>query len=149
EVGAETARRLGLSGGDVVRVASPHGRVELPVYVADGLHPTAAAIPLGLGHSEYGRFAQAVGQSPLALLPGEPEPASGGPRWLSVRVTLEKTGRREPLATPAGVTEVDHEREIIETVPAQPAIEAEKSGRPAERANLPSMYPDIKYPEHR
>ena len=96
-----------ISRGDVVRVSSPHGRVELPAYVTDMLHPKAVAIPMGLGHTEYGRFARAVGQSPLGLLPGEPDPASGGPRWLSVRVTLEKTGRREKFATPAGVTEVD------------------------------------------
>src|SRR5262249_20022739 len=94
EVGAETARRLGLAGGDVVGVTSPHGRIELPVYVSEGLHPAAAAIPLGLGHSEYGRFARAVGQSPLGLLPGEPDPASGGPGRLSGRVPRDKTGPR-------------------------------------------------------
>src|SRR5262249_9753265 len=83
EVAAETARRLGLAGGDVVRVVSPHGRVELPVYVSETLGAGVVAVPLGLGHSEYGRFAQAVGQSPLGLLPGEPDPVSGGPRWLA------------------------------------------------------------------
>jgi molybdopterin-containing oxidoreductase family iron-sulfur binding subunit len=149
EVAADTARSLGISRGDVVRVSSPHGQVELPAYVTDMLHPKAVAIPMGLGHTEYGRFAQAVGQSPLGLLPGEPDPASGGPRWLSVRVTLEKTGRRQSLATPAGVTEVDHEREIIETIPLKDALAAEKGGQPPEHASHPSMYPDLKYPEHR
>ncbi len=149
EVASDTARALGIVRGDVVRVVSPHGRVELAAYVSETLHPKAVAIPIGLGHTEYGRFAQAVGQSPLGLLPGEPDPASGGPRWLSVRVTLEKTGRREKLATPAGVTEVDHEREIIETVGLKEAVLAEKGGKAPEHANLPSMYPDVKYPDHR
>jgi molybdopterin-containing oxidoreductase family iron-sulfur binding subunit len=149
EVATDTARALGISRGDVVRVSSPHGRVELPAYVTDMLHPRAVAIPMGLGHTEYGRFAQAVGQSPLGLLPGEPDPASGGPRWLSVRVTLEKTGRREPLATPAGVTEVDHDREIIETIALREGLAAEKEGTPPAHASHPSMYPDVRYPEHR
>ncbi len=149
EVAAETARRLGIVPGDVVRLASPHGRLELPAYVSETLHPGVVAVPLGLGHSEYGPFARAVGQSPLGLLPGDPDPASGGPRWLSVRVSLEKTGRHSSLATPAGVTEVDHEREIIETIGLEEAVEVEKGGKAPEHANLPSMYPDLKYPEHR
>ncbi len=149
EVASDTARALGIAKGDVVRVSSPHGRLELPAFVSDTLHPKAVAIPIGLGHTHYGRFAEAVGQSPLGLLPGEPDPVSGGPRWLSVRVTLEKTGRREPLGTPAGVTEVDHEREIIETVGLKEAVEDEKGGKTPEHANLPSLYPDLKYPDHR
>ncbi len=149
EIPAETARTLGIARGDVVRVSSPHGRVELPAYVSETLHPAAVAIPIGLGHTEYGRFARAVGESPLGLLPGDPDPASGGVRWLSVRVTLEKTGGRRELATPAGVTEVEHEREIVETIPLAEGLAAEKGGRPPEHANLPSMYPDLTYPDYR
>jgi molybdopterin-containing oxidoreductase family iron-sulfur binding subunit len=150
EIAAETARRVGIATGDVVRVRSPHGQVELPAYVSETLHPGAVAVPLGLGHTEYGRFARSVGQSALPLLPAEPDPASGGLRWLAVQVTLERTGRREPLATPAGTTEVDHEREIVETVAFDEGMAGEKAGgRPPAHANLPSMYPDLKYPEHR
>src|SRR5262249_3867828 len=74
---------------------------------------------------------------------------SGGLAWSGIRVTLEKTGRRSVVATPAGVTEVDHEREIIETVSLKDALAAEKDGHPPAHANLPSMYPALKYPEHR
>jgi molybdopterin-containing oxidoreductase family iron-sulfur binding subunit len=107
------------------------------------------AVPLGLGHAEYGRFARAVGVNPVALLPPEPDAASGGLMWAGVRVTVEKVGPRVGLPTPAGLAEVDHEREIIETIPLAEAVVAEKKGQPAAHANLPSMYPDLKYPEHR
>ncbi len=149
EVAAETAGRLGITTGDVVRVLSPHGRVEAPAWVSETLHAGVVAMPLGLGHTEYGRFAKGVGVNPVALLPGDPDPASGGLAWLVARVTLEKAGRRSKLATPAGVTEVDHDREIIETIPLKEAVAAETRGRPPEHASLPSMYPDLKYPEHR
>lgn len=149
EVAAETARARGLATGDVVRVASPHGQVELPVWVSETIQPGTVAIPIGLGHTEYGRFAEAIGQSPFGLLPAEPDPVSGGRRWLSVRVTLSKVGRREKLATPAGVTEVDHEREIIETMPFKEAARLEKAGKVPTAAERASMYPDLKYPEHR
>ncbi|MBI2468245.1 MAG: 4Fe-4S dicluster domain-containing protein, partial [Candidatus Rokubacteria bacterium] len=149
EVAAETARAGGLVEGDVVRVASPHGQIELPVWVSDTLQPGVAAIPIGLGHAEYGRFARGLGQSPYGLLPVDPDPASGGRRWLAVRVTLTKVGRREKLATPAGVTEVDHQREIIETMPFKEAARLEKARQIPAHANLPSMYPALRYPEHR
>ena len=149
EVPAETARSLGVHNGDVLRVESPHGAVEAPAYVSETLAAGAVAIPTGLGHSAYGRFARGVGQSPYALLPAEPAAASGGRRWLSVRVKLQKTGRREKLASPAGVTEVDHSREIFETIGLAEAVAQERGGKAPEHANLPSMYPDLKYPQNR
>ncbi|HEV8309574.1 MAG TPA: molybdopterin dinucleotide binding domain-containing protein, partial [Methylomirabilota bacterium] len=149
EIAAETANRLGIRAGDIVRVRSPHGQIELPAYVSETLHPGAVAVPTGLGHTEYGRFARAVGANPLVLLPAEADAASGGPRWLAVRVALERTGTAVRLATPAGVTEVDHQREIIETVRLAEAAALAKDGKAPPHANLPSMYPDLKYPEHR
>jgi anaerobic selenocysteine-containing dehydrogenase/Fe-S-cluster-containing dehydrogenase component len=149
EIPAETARRLDVRTGDVLKVDSPHGSVELPAYVSETLAVGAVAIPTGLGHTAYGRFAQGVGQSPYGLLSPEPVAGSGGRRWLGVRVRLQKTGRREKLATPAGVTEVDHTREIFETVGLAEAIKLERGGQAPEHANLPSMYPDLKYPQNR
>jgi anaerobic selenocysteine-containing dehydrogenase/Fe-S-cluster-containing dehydrogenase component len=149
EIPAETARSLDVRTGDVLRVESPHGSVELPAYVSETLAVGAVAIPTGLGHTAYGRFAQGVGQSPYALLSAEPVAESGGRRWLGVRVRLQKTGRREKLASPAGVTEVDHTREIFETVGLAEAVKLERAGQVPEHANLPSMYPDLKYPQNR
>jgi molybdopterin-containing oxidoreductase family iron-sulfur binding subunit len=149
EIPSETARSLGARNGDVLRVESPHGAVEVPAYVSETLAAGAVAMPAGLGHTAYGRFARGVGQSPYLLLPAEPVAASGGRRWLGVRVRLQKTGRREKLASPAGVTEVDHSREIFETVGLDEAVKLERGGKAPEHANLPSMYPDLKYPQNR
>jgi anaerobic selenocysteine-containing dehydrogenase/Fe-S-cluster-containing dehydrogenase component len=149
EVPAATAQSLGVRNGDVLRIESPHGAVEAPAYVSDTLAAGAVAMPTGLGHTAYGRFARGVGQSPYGLLPPDAAAASGGPRWLGVRVTLQKTGRREKLASPAGVTEIDHSREIFETVGLSEAVKLERGGKAPEHANLPSMYPDLKYPQNR
>jgi molybdopterin-containing oxidoreductase family iron-sulfur binding subunit len=149
EVPAETARSLGVQSGDLLRVESPHGSLEAPAYVSETLAAGAVAIPTGLGHTAYGRFARGVGQSPYALLPAEPTSGSGGRRWMGVRVRLQKTGRRDKLASPAGVTEIDHSREIFETVGLAEAVKLERGGKAPEHANLPSMYPDLKYPQNR
>jgi molybdopterin-containing oxidoreductase family iron-sulfur binding subunit len=149
EVPADAARSLGVQTGDVLRVESPHGALEAPAYVSETLAAGTVAIPAGLGHTAYGRFARGVGQNPYTLLPAQPTAASGGRRWLSVRVRLQKTGRREKLASAAGVAEVDHSREIFETVALQEAVALERGGKAPEHANLPSMYPDLKYPQNR
>ena len=149
EIPTATARSLDVQNGDVVRVESPHGAIETPAFVSDTLAAGAVAIPTGLGHAAYGRFARGLGQSPYALLSAEPAATSGGPRWLGVRVRLQKTGRREKLASPAGVTEVDHSREIFETVSLAEAVKHERGGKAPAHANLPSMYPDLKYPQNR
>jgi molybdopterin-containing oxidoreductase family iron-sulfur binding subunit len=149
EVPAAAARALGVESGDVLRLESPHGSVEAPAYVSETIAEGAVAMATGLGHTGYGRFAQGVGVSPYALLPAEPDPVSGGRRWLGAPVKLAKTGRREPLASPAGVTDLDHQREIYETVPLQEAVRLEQAGTPPEHANLPSMYPPLKYPAQR
>ncbi|MBI4242401.1 MAG: molybdopterin-dependent oxidoreductase, partial [Candidatus Rokubacteria bacterium] len=152
EVPAETARALGVSDGDLVKVTSPHGAIELPAYLSDSLHPGAVAIPIGQGHTAYGRYATERGKprgaNPIALLGAEPEALSGGLQWLSVRVTLSKTGGRRPLAFVQATADQD-DRELAQHVGLATARELELRGAVPEKANVPSMYPDLKYPEHR
>lgn len=149
EISTETAKRLGASQGDLLRISSPYGSIELPAISSEHIQPDVVAIPIGLGHTAYGRYAKGVGANPLVLLPAEAEKASKGLPWLSVRVALTRTGARRRLATPAGTTDVDHEREILETVDLAKVREIEKKGESREHAKLPSMYPDIQYPEYR
>src|SRR6266446_10103855 len=53
EIAAETAAKLGIAGGDVVRLTSPHGSIELPAYVSPTLHPRAVAVPVGHRYAPY------------------------------------------------------------------------------------------------
>ena len=144
EIPTATARSLGVQNGDLLRGVAP--RCDRGTRLCVG-HPGggAVAIPTGLGHTAYGRFARGVGQSPYTLLPAEPV-ATSGRRWLGVRVRLQKTGQREKLASPAGVAEVDHSPEIFETVSLADAVKQERGGKAPEHANLPSMYPTSSIP---
>ena len=142
EVPTAAATRLGITRGDVVRVTSPHATVELPAYVSDSIHAGAVAIPIGQHYAPYQtpRYVQSGGSAIDA--------ASGGLAFLSVRVTLEKTGARRPLAVLQATHDQDH-REIAQEIDLAAARELELRGRPPEHANLPSMYPDQEYPNHR
>ncbi len=102
EVHPETAAELGVQRGDIVRVVSPHGDVEAPVYPYAGIRRNTAALAMGGGHAGFGRFADARGANPMVLLPGEIEQPSGTLVHLATRVTIEPTGEWRRLATVAG-----------------------------------------------
>jgi molybdopterin-containing oxidoreductase family iron-sulfur binding subunit len=150
EVPAEAARTLGVRRGDLVRVRSPHGAIELPVYVSESLHPRAVAIPIGQHYAPYHSIyvAEASPMNPMVLLPAKADAASGGLAFLSVRVTLEKTGGRRPLAVLQATHDQDH-REIAQEVELGAARELELRGGTPAHANVPSMYPPLQYPNHR
>jgi len=148
EVPAEAATRLGVATGDVLRVTSPHGAIELPAYVSATLHPQAVAIPLGHRYAPYHvpRYVAAAptAMSPAALLGPATDAASGGAAWLGVRVTLARTGARRPLAILQATHDQDH-RELAQHVDLRAAREQALRGR-AGRHETISMYADQVYP---
>jgi molybdopterin-containing oxidoreductase family iron-sulfur binding subunit len=148
ELPTSAAKKLGIAQGDLVKVTSPYGSVEIPAYLSESLHPSAVAIPLGQGHTAYGRYAKDRGANPLALLPAEPDPASGGLAFLSVKVTLAKTGRRRALAIPQATHDQDG-RELAQHVDLAAAREQELRGAPPKHAPAPSLYPELNYPGYR
>ncbi len=144
ELNPETAGRLGISEGDLVSIESPHGRIELPALLYPGIHEEAIAVPLGQGHSSYGRYASGVGANPMALLPAEPEKLSGGVSWLSVKVKLSKPGGRRQLPTTQG------ERQQLGRAIAQ-ATSAAALEQEAHRAEpeVRDIYPAHEHAGHR
>jgi anaerobic selenocysteine-containing dehydrogenase/Fe-S-cluster-containing dehydrogenase component len=154
EVPQTVAEQLGITRGDVVRVSSPHGAIDLPAYPSATIDPGAVAIPIGHRYAAYHvpRYVTAASSpsNPVALLGGTADQASGGPVYLGTRVTLSKTGARRPLAV-LQATHDQEEREIAQLVSLGEAREQALRGRRAEPA-LPSMYDDRKvqpYPNYR
>ena len=108
EVHPETAAELGVSSGDVVRVTSPNGEVEVPVWTYPGIRRNTAALAMGGGHTSFGRYADGKGVNPMALLPAALEQTSGALVHLATRVTLEPTGERQGLASIEGSSDQRH-----------------------------------------
>jgi anaerobic selenocysteine-containing dehydrogenase/Fe-S-cluster-containing dehydrogenase component len=153
EIPGETARKLGVSRGDLVKLTSPFGSIELSAYPSESLHPGAVAVAMGQGHAYPGAYASAnsmlnVGANPMRLLGATPEAASGGLPHLAVKVSVAKTGSRRPLAIPQSTHDQD-DREIAQRIGLAAARELELRGKPPEHASHPSMYPPVKYPEYR
>ncbi len=106
EMHPDTARRLDVREGEIVELTSPHGTIRSQVYVYAGVRPDTLAMPLGLGHREYGRYAKARGVNALDLvgaesdggfLPYSPPGSRSGPPGTTVR-WLESMATRGNLA---------------------------------------------------
>ena len=99
EINPKTAASLGVSDNDVVQVESPYGTLEAPVVIYPGIRPDMVAIPVGQGHKDFGRYAQAVsGSNPLVLVAPVTDPNTGALAWGATRVRLKPTGRKQFLA---------------------------------------------------
>jgi len=151
EIAEETAKSLGIARGDVVRVTSPHGAIDVAAYPRPGLHPKAVAIPIGHRYARYHvpRYVRAPSttQNPVALLPAAPDPVSGGVQYLGVRVTLAKTGDRRPLTVLQATFDQDR-RELARHVDLRAAREEALRGK-SEAHEIITMYTDQTYPANR
>jgi molybdopterin-containing oxidoreductase family iron-sulfur binding subunit len=115
EMHPETAEPLGVETGDLVQVRTEAGSVTAPAYVYPGIRPDTIAVPLGQGHSAYGRTAAGRGFNALDLLDGTPDERSGALAYAGAAATLTATGRRGQLVIMQG-SNTDHDREIAEIV---------------------------------
>jgi molybdopterin-containing oxidoreductase family iron-sulfur binding subunit len=100
ELHPDQARELDLREGEIVRLTSPHGIIETAVYPFPGIRPDVVAVPLGLGHTEFGDYASGRGVNPLDLL-GSGD-GQGFLPYLATRVTVEKTGRYRKFSKTEG-----------------------------------------------
>jgi anaerobic selenocysteine-containing dehydrogenase len=97
EINPATAAKLGVAYGDVVKVTSPFGEIEALVYIYPTIRTDTVAIPIGQGHTDYGRYARDRGANPVALLGGS---SPGGEMdWELIRVNIAPTGKHTFLAT--------------------------------------------------
>ncbi|TMQ59578.1 MAG: 4Fe-4S dicluster domain-containing protein [Candidatus Eisenbacteria bacterium] len=135
EIHPETAAGLGVAMGDGVKVETEAGSVVLPAYLYPGIRKDTVAIPLGQGHTAYGRYAKDRGVNALALLPQAQDSASGAVAYLSARAKLTKVAAAPELV----MTQRDknqHERGMARVIPL---AELAPGGTPAD-INLPRAH---------
>ena len=147
EIHPETAERIGIAEGDVLRITSPHGKIEASAYLYEGLRRDAVAMPIGLGHTSYGRYAQGHGANPAHLLAAQPEKTAGSFPWLSTTVQLTRTGKRAPLVTTDG-SRKQLGRGIAQIVD-EAAGHSEHAEPHGEAHPVRDMYPALEYAEYR
>ena len=115
EMNPHAAEARGLRQGDIVTVASPHGSVEVPVWVYPGIREDVVAVAMGGGHTDFGRWANGNGVNAMALLPAVAEQPSGAFVTMATKVTVTPTGQRQRLVTNEGSSD-QHDRPIAPAI---------------------------------
>jgi anaerobic selenocysteine-containing dehydrogenase/Fe-S-cluster-containing dehydrogenase component len=139
QIHPDNAKRLGIRNNDLIEISSADGTISLPAKIDRGIHPESVAVPIGQGHTAYGRYARDRGANPWPLLP---------PERFIVPVTLRPTGRKYELISPLFIADMMH-RPIVEKI----SLEDVKKGikPPPEEPPPPEPYelwPVRHYKEH-
>ena len=144
ELAPATARAIGAEEGQVVTLESDDGTVDVSVLINPHLRDGVAAMPLGQGHTAYGRYATGRGVNPMVLLGAAPDTASGGPRWLGTRVDATPRALHRPI--PRLQSTFDQADRGIAQVVSMAAL---TSGDVAPEPEHVSLHPPHEHPDHR
>jgi anaerobic selenocysteine-containing dehydrogenase len=93
EVNPETAKKYGLKDRQPAWLESLKGRLQAEVRVFQGICPGVVHIPLGLGHTAYGRFGTGIGVNPTDLMENQFEPLVHIPALNGTRVKVSPASK--------------------------------------------------------
>jgi molybdopterin-containing oxidoreductase family iron-sulfur binding subunit len=100
EIHPDAAEPLGIAEGDIIEISSSAGTVRAPAYLHPGIRRDTVAIPLGQGHTAFGRYAEHRGVNAFQLLDAQPAEFGGVSHYAAV--TLIHTGQHERVAKTEG-----------------------------------------------
>jgi menaquinone reductase, molybdopterin-binding-like subunit len=92
EINPKTAERLGIQQGDLLEVASQHGKLQAPALIYPGIAPDVVAMPVGQGHANFTRYASGRGANPISILAPVFTPEVGSLAWAATRVKIARLG---------------------------------------------------------
>ena len=147
EINMEVAHSLDIRTGDMVRLTSPHGSVDVLAVPYPGIHPGAIAMPMGQGHAVYGRNAMGRGANPMAILAPIADPATGAFAYSATTVTLTKVASAKSGYFPDNTTlvlaqdrpggvEPNAVKDLIHTTAKEWKTAQKVKGAPPENASL-------------
>ncbi len=118
ELHPSTAKALQISEGDALIIESAHGFIRVKAYLMPGIHPGSVAVPIGQGHTAYGRYATNVGANPLKILDPIFDQETGELAIYATRVAIRKTGQNERVVKDEGPTNLQQGVKLVATLAA-------------------------------
>jgi menaquinone reductase, molybdopterin-binding-like subunit len=109
EINMQAAAKLGIQQGDLLEVASQHGKIQAPALLSPGIAPDVVAMPIGQGHENFTRFATSRGANPISILSTSSVSEVGSLAWAATRVKLTPVGRGKPILFGGSLREVPPE----------------------------------------
>ena len=104
ELNPVTADELGIREGDVLDVESVAGTIRVPALIFPAIKPGVVAMPIGQGHTAYGRYARERGVNPIHIVATLMDDRAGDLAWAATRVKIKNTGERLHIIKTDGVT---------------------------------------------
>ncbi|MFQ5602438.1 MAG: molybdopterin-dependent oxidoreductase [bacterium] len=95
EINPETAHKHGIKEGEMVKVTSPKGNLELAARLLPGISPDVLYIPFGLGHKTNGRYVKGIGVNPYSIILEDFDFLSGVNSLICTKVMIEKGHKKE------------------------------------------------------
>ena len=92
EINHNVADEMGIKEGDVLRLSSGAGEILALAYPHPGVAPGTVCVPMGQGHTAYGRYAEGRGSNVMDALTPSTDADTGALAWAATRVRVEKTG---------------------------------------------------------
>ena len=111
EVNPKTAEKLQIRQGDLIRVRSRHGTLDVPAVLNPGIAFDVVAMPMGQGHEHFGRYATQRGANPMNVVAPIEVEQVGSLAWAATRVSLSRTGQAGGLCLSSGALQ-DKEQEV-------------------------------------
>jgi len=119
ELHPSTAKKLGVKEGDMVKIASAQGDINVKVYIYKGVHPDVVAVPLGQGHDAgFSRYAKDRGVNSLSILDPKVDKMTGELALYSTNVKVTKAAKTDDILVRFGGSETQVGRKLVSTVPA-------------------------------
>jgi len=104
ELNPKTAKDMNIREGDVLQIESVAGAIKAPAFIFPAIRPEVIAMPIGQGHTQFGRYAKDRGANPIQILAPEVDEKSGALAWTATRIKITKTGERVNIIKTDGVT---------------------------------------------
>ncbi len=90
EINPETAKELGIQDRDSIWVQSAIGNIKVRAKINPAIRKDIVAVPFGLGHTAFGRYANGYGVNPNSILKNRFDLISGLPATQSTKVKISR-----------------------------------------------------------
>ena len=158
EIHPETAEKLGLADGDLVKIETDTGSISVGWFGSRGIRKDTVAVVMGNGHQASGRYTR-FGANPMTLLASVVDAQSGGLDFSGAKARLSRAGEEDGLYAMAGHIDMGG-RGLNYTVSADdlgkgtgPATIVPIHHVPVDprliAADLNDMYPEPEHPTYR
>lgn len=90
EINPETAREFGIENRKDMWIESVIGSIKVKAIVNPGIIPGVIAVPFGLGHTAYGKFAKGYGSNPYSIIKSNYDVVNGNPALQATKVKISR-----------------------------------------------------------